>query len=69
MNTDSNQGGTFKPPTPKPLYPDTPWWTNLITAVVVAAVSILGTAYALGGIGGPVDQLKFQQQRELQLIR
>jgi hypothetical protein len=46
-------GGTFKPPTPKPMYPDTPWWTNLVTAVVVAAVSILGTAYALGGIGGP----------------
>jgi hypothetical protein len=45
-------GGIFKPPTPKPLYPDTPWWTNLITAVVVATVSILGTAYALGGIGG-----------------
>lgn len=41
-----------KPPTPKPLYPDTPWWSNLITAVVVAAVSILGTAYALGGLKG-----------------
>lgn len=41
------------PPTPKQLYPDTPWWTNLITAVVVAAVSILGTAYALGGLKGP----------------
>lgn len=45
-------GGTFAPPAPKPLYPDTPWWANLITAVVVATVSILGTAYALGGIGG-----------------
>lgn len=42
-------GGTLKPPTPKPLYPDTPWWSNLITAVVVATVSILGTVYALKG--------------------
>lgn len=52
MNTSPNIGpdGTFKPPTPKPLYPDTPWWTNLITAIVVATVSILGTAYALGGL-------------------
>jgi hypothetical protein len=57
MNTQTENklgpGGTFKPPTPKPLYPDTPWWTNLITAVVVAAVSILGTAYALGGVSAP----------------
>ncbi len=50
-NTES--GGTPLVPTPKPVYPDTPWWTNLVTAVVVATVSILGTAYALGGIGGP----------------
>lgn len=55
MNASPNlgPGGTVKPPAPKPMYPDTPWWTNLITAVVVAAVSILGTAYALGGIGTP----------------
>jgi hypothetical protein len=55
MNASPNlgPGGTFKPPAPKPLYPDTPWWSNLITAVVVATVSILGTAYALRGIGGP----------------
>lgn len=45
--------GTTKPPTPKPIYPDTPWWTNLVTAIVVATVSILGTAYAFGGVGGP----------------
>jgi hypothetical protein len=51
MNASPNlgPGGTLKPPTPKPVYPDTPWWTNLVTAVVVAAVSILGTAYALRG--------------------
>jgi hypothetical protein len=34
------------------MYPDTPWWSNLITAAVTAAVSILGTAYALGGLKG-----------------
>lgn len=38
-----------KTPTPKPLYPDTPWWSNLVTAVVVATVSILGTMYVLRG--------------------
>jgi hypothetical protein len=55
MNASPNlgPGGTLKPPTPKPLYPDTPWWTNLITAIVVATVSILGTAYALGGLKAP----------------
>lgn len=51
MNT--NSGASFTPPTPKPMYPDTPWWTNLITALATAAVSILGTAYALGAIGSP----------------
>jgi hypothetical protein len=29
------------------LYPDTPWWSNLITAALTAVVCILGTAYAL----------------------
>jgi hypothetical protein len=29
------------------MYPDTPWWSNLITAAVTAVVCILGTAYAL----------------------
>jgi hypothetical protein len=58
MNASPNlgPGGTLGPPTPKPIYPDTPWWTNLVTAVVVAAVSILGTAYALGG-SMPAGQL------------
>lgn len=42
-----------KAPTPKPIYPDTPWWSNLVTAVVVATISILGTAYALGGLKAP----------------
>lgn len=31
----------------KSLYPDTPWWSNLITAALTAVVCILGTAYAL----------------------
>jgi len=48
-NPTQSQGGTARVPSPKLLYPNTPWWTNLITAVVVAAVSILGTAYALKG--------------------
>jgi hypothetical protein len=51
-----NQGGP-KVPTPKPAYPDTPWWTNLITAIVVATVSILGTAYALKGSMPATGQL------------
>jgi hypothetical protein len=55
MNTNPSgvDGAPYRPPAPKPLYPDTPWWTNLITAFVTAAISILATAYALGGIGGP----------------
>jgi hypothetical protein len=45
-------GGTLKPNASKPTYPDTPWWTNLVTALVTAVVCILGTAYALGGLKG-----------------
>jgi hypothetical protein len=45
--------GTPRVPTPKSLYPDTPWWSNLVTAVVVATFSILGTAYALKGSSPP----------------
>jgi len=45
-------GGTLKPNASKPLYPDTPWWSNLVTALVTAVVCILGTAYALGGLKG-----------------
>lgn len=45
-------GGTLKPPTPKPLYPDTPWWAILVSVLVTAAVSVLGTAYTLGGLSG-----------------
>lgn len=45
-------GGTLKPNAAKPIYPDTPWWSNLITAVVTAVVCTLGTAYALGGLKG-----------------
>lgn len=52
MNASPN-GGSGKPPTPKPMYADTPWWSNLITAIVVAVVSILGTVYALGGVSVP----------------
>lgn len=56
MNAPSRSGGTpttFSPPTPKPMYPDTPWWASLIAVLVTAIVSVLGTAYALGGIGKP----------------
>lgn len=52
MSTNLGPGGTQKPPTSSSLYADTPWWSNLITAAVTAAVSILGTAYALGGLKG-----------------
>lgn len=45
-------GGTLQPPTPKPLYPDTPWWASLVAVLVTAVVSVLGTAYALGGLSG-----------------
>ena len=45
-------GGTLKPNASKPLYPDTPWWSNLVTALVTAVVCILGTAYGLGGLKG-----------------
>ena len=43
-------GGTEKPviPEPKPLYPDTPWWSVLLAVLVTAVVSVLGTAYAMG---------------------
>jgi hypothetical protein len=52
MSTNLGPGGTQKPPTSSSLYPDTPWWSNLITAAVTAVVSILGTAYALGHLKG-----------------
>lgn len=52
MSTDAGAPATFKPPTPKPLYPDTPWWASLIAVFFTAVVSILGTAYALGALKG-----------------
>jgi len=52
MSTTAEAPGTFKPPTPKPLYPDTPWWASLIAVFFTAVVSILGTAYALGALKG-----------------
>jgi hypothetical protein len=47
MSTNLGPGGTQNPSASKSLYPDTPWWSNLITAAVTAVVCILGTAYAL----------------------
>lgn len=42
-----------KPPEPKPLYPDTPWWAALIAVVVTAFASVIGTVVVIkGGIGG-----------------
>jgi hypothetical protein len=46
MSTNLGPGGTQKPSSSS-LYPDTPWWSNLITAALTAVVCILGTAYAL----------------------
>jgi len=41
-----------KPPEPKPLYPDTPWWAALIAVIVTAFVSVIGTVVIIkGGLG------------------
>jgi hypothetical protein len=40
-----------EPPSPKPMYPDTPWWAVLVAVAVTAIVCVMGTAYALGGTG------------------
>lgn len=53
MNAPAGTPTTFQPPNPKPLYPDTPWWASLIAVLVTAVISVLGTAYALGGIKAP----------------
>jgi len=56
MNAPSRPGGTpatLVPPKKEPLYPNTPWWASLIAVLVTAVVSVVGTAYALGGIGAP----------------
>ena len=44
-----------KPPEPKPLYPDTPWWAILIAVLITAILSVIGTVVAMkGGVGdGP----------------
>lgn len=40
------------PPTPKPLYPDTPWWASLVAVLVTAVVSVVGTVvFMKGGTG------------------
>jgi len=46
MSSNLGPGGTQQPSSSNS-YPDTPWWSNLITAAVTAVVCILGTAYAL----------------------
>lgn len=41
------------PPTPKPLYPDTPWWAVLVAVLVTAVLSVIGTVVLIkGGISG-----------------
>ena len=41
-------------PEKKPLYPDVPWWSVLITALVCSAVAVIATAVALrGGVSLP----------------
>jgi hypothetical protein len=52
MSTNLGPGGTQQSNASKPMYPDTPWWSNLVTAIVTAVVCTLGTAYALGGLKG-----------------
>lgn len=44
-------------PTPKPIYPDTPWWAVLLAVLITAVVSVMGTAYALGGVSAPSASL------------
>lgn len=34
-------------PTPKPLYPDTPWWASLLAVLITAIVSVAGTVYMM----------------------
>lgn len=41
-----------KPPEPKPMYPDTPWWATLIAVIVTAFLSVIGTVVVVkGGLG------------------
>lgn len=41
-----------KPPQPKPLYPDTPWWASLIAVLITAILSVVGTVVVMrGGVG------------------
>ena len=41
-----------KPPQPKPLYPDTPWWTTLVAVIITAFLSVIGTVVVVkGGVG------------------
>lgn len=41
-----------KPPEPKPLYPDTPWWATLVAVLVTAFASVIGTVVVMkGGVG------------------
>lgn len=42
------------PPTPEPLYPDTPWWAVLVAVLVTAVLSVVGTVVALKGTVGGV---------------
>lgn len=43
-----------KPPEPKPMYPDTPWWASLVAVLVTAVLSVVGTVVAIkGSLGGP----------------
>ena len=41
--TIENQAKLDLPTAPQPTYPDVPWWSNLVTALVVAAVSVIAT--------------------------
>lgn len=37
------------PPTPEPLYPDTPWWAVLVAVLVTAVISVVGTVVMIKG--------------------
>jgi hypothetical protein len=44
-----NEAKLVLPSEPKPLYPDVPWWSVLVTALLFSVVSVIATAVILGG--------------------
>lgn len=50
MSAEMQKQATLDLPSgPKPLYPDVPWWSVLITALVFSVVSVIGTVVIMSG--------------------